>query len=78
MLALQDVRSPDIGQRIRYLFFLATPHRSSVLTALFENALRLSRVLSAKHYVGDLEKNIASAQIINHDSRNYVHDGIML
>ena len=78
VLARQDSRNPELGQRIRCLFFLATPHRGSDFAALLNNTLRISGVLSAKPYVGDLERNSASAQIINNDFRNCINDDVSL
>ncbi|MCJ1351615.1 MAG: hypothetical protein MMC33_001599 [Icmadophila ericetorum] len=78
ILAHEDARDPEYGQRIRCLFFLATPHRGSALAALLNNTLRLSGVLSAKPYVGDLERNSASAQRINDDFKRCVNDSVSL
>ncbi len=73
-LARQDVRNPEIGQRIRCLFFLATPHRGSDFAGLLNNILRATGVLSARPYVADLERNSASAQKINRDFEMYAQD----
>ena len=73
-MARQDVSNPEIGQRIRCLFFLATPHRGSDFAALLNNILRATGVLSARPYVADLERNSASAQKINRDFEMYAQD----
>ena len=77
-LAQKDTRNPEYGRRIRCLFFLATPHRGSDFAALLNNTLRLSGVLSAKPYIGDLERNSTSAQMINDEFERCVNDNVSL
>lgn len=65
---------PDFHQRIRCIFFLATPHRGSDYAALLNNILAVSGFLSPRNYVTDLVTGSTSAQLINEDFGRYAHD----
>lgn len=56
---------PNFKQRIRSIFFLATPHRGSDYAALLNNILTVSGFLSPRQYLSDLTTGSTSAQIIN-------------
>lgn len=58
---------PEFQERIRCIFFLATPHRGSDYAALLNNILTVSGVLSPRHYITDLMTGSTSAQLINED-----------
>lgn len=58
---------PDFQQRIRAIFFLATPHRGSDYAALLNNILTISGFLSSRQYVNDLTTGSTSAYLINED-----------
>lgn len=73
-LARQDLRNSETGQRIRCLFFLATPHRGSDFAILLNNILRATGVLSTRPYIADLQRNSVSAQKINRDFEMYAQD----
>lgn len=65
---------PEFHQRIRCIFFLATPHRGSDYAALLNNILAVSGFLSPRDYVTDLVTGSTSAQLINEDFGRYAHD----
>ncbi|ROV92565.1 hypothetical protein VMCG_08917 [Cytospora schulzeri] len=65
---------PDFQERIRCIFFLATPHRGSDYAALLNNVLAVSGVLSQRHYITDLMTGSTSAQLINEDFGRYAND----
>ena len=67
-----------MGNVFGAFFFLATPHGGSGLATLLNNVLGISGVLSAKPYVRDLERNAASARIINDNFRMSVDDDVFL
>lgn len=62
---------PGFHQRIRCIFFLATPHRGSDYAALLNNILAVSGILSPRPYVTDLVPASTSAQLINEDFGRY-------
>lgn len=74
ILAHQDVSNQDFVQRMRCVFFLATPHRGSDSAQLLNNILRASGAFSARQYVTDLEKNSLSTQTINDEFRLFADD----
>ncbi|KAI9158094.1 Vegetative incompatibility protein [Paramyrothecium foliicola] len=67
-LAQQDSSCSDIFDRIRSIFFLATPHRGSDYAALLNNILKVSGftgISSSRDYVDDLSVGSRSTQLIN-------------
>lgn len=58
---------PEFKERIRCIFFLATPHRGSDYASLLNNVLAISGVLSPRRYIADLMTGSTSAQLINED-----------
>jgi WD40 repeat protein/pimeloyl-ACP methyl ester carboxylesterase len=72
LLAQQEARG--IAERIKCMFFLATPHRGSDSASLLNNLLSASGVLSARQYVTDLGRNSLSLQIINDEFKKYAND----
>jgi hypothetical protein len=77
ILARQDLTNQDFAQRIRCIFFLATPHRGSDSAQFLNNILKASGAFSARQYIIDLEKNSVSTQTINDEFRNFA-DELML
>ncbi|ROV96972.1 hypothetical protein VSDG_04162 [Cytospora chrysosperma] len=65
---------PEFQERIRCIFFLATPHRGSDYAALLNNVLAVSGVLSPRHYISDLVTGSTSAQLINEDFARYASE----
>ncbi|KUI53165.1 Vegetative incompatibility protein HET-E-1 [Cytospora mali] len=65
---------PGFQERIRCIFFLATPHRGSDYAALLNNILAVSGVLSPRHYITDLVAGSTSAQLINEDFGRHASD----
>jgi len=72
LLARQEAR--DIAQRVKYIFFLATPHRGSDSASLLNNLLSVSGVLSRRQYVADLGRNSVALQVINDEFKNFAND----
>lgn len=66
MLGLKD--------RIKTLFFLATPHRGSDYAAVLNNILAVSGVMSSRHYITDLTTGSMSAELINNEFGKYAND----
>ncbi|KAI1391831.1 NACHT and WD domain protein [Hypoxylon trugodes] len=62
---------PDLGDRIKCIFFLATPHRGSDYAALLNNILAATGVMSSRHYITDLTIGSTSAEQINKDFRKH-------
>jgi hypothetical protein len=67
LLARQDDKTRDLADRIKCMFFLATPHRGSEAARLLNNILRASAVLSSKQYISDLTRNSPMLATINDD-----------
>ncbi|KAI0132592.1 NACHT and WD domain protein [Xylariales sp. AK1849] len=65
---------PDFQERIRCIFFLATPHRGSDYAAVLNNILTISGILSPRDYITDLTAGSTSAQLINEDFGRYAND----
>ncbi|KAK4154703.1 hypothetical protein C8A00DRAFT_42579 [Chaetomidium leptoderma] len=65
---------PEIGPRIRCIFFLATPHRGSDYAATLNNILAITGILSPRQYITDLMTGSVSIQLINEDFGNCAHD----
>ncbi|KAB5572683.1 NACHT and WD domain protein [Coniochaeta sp. 2T2.1] len=67
----------DIAERIKCLFFLATPHRGSDFAALLNRILKVSSVTgmaSSREYVNDIKAGSTSSQIINEDFGKYAEN----
>ncbi|KAH6975963.1 NACHT and WD domain protein [Ilyonectria sp. MPI-CAGE-AT-0026] len=64
----------EFQDRIRCIFFLATPHRGSNYAAMFNNILTVSGVMSSQPYISDLTTGSTSAQRINDDFLKYAND----
>ncbi|KAI3320814.1 hypothetical protein HD806DRAFT_537878 [Xylariaceae sp. AK1471] len=71
ILAQQDPRDHGLADRMRCMFFLATPHRGSDSAKLLNNILRASTVLSSRQYISDIFKGSPSLQIINDEFRAF-------
>ncbi|RYP60677.1 hypothetical protein DL769_008016 [Monosporascus sp. CRB-8-3] len=65
---------PDFKDRIRCIFFLATPHRGSDYAAILNNILMVSGVMSSRHYITDLTTGSTSTELINNDFGKYAND----
>lgn len=64
----------EFQERIRCIFFLATPHRGSDYAALLNNILTISGVMSSRQYIADLTTGSTSAQLINEDFGRHAND----
>lgn len=64
----------DFRDRIRCIFFLATPHRGSDYAAVLNNIITMSGFISSRDYVKDLTTGSSSAQLINEEFGKYAHD----
>lgn len=58
---------PEFQERIRCMFFLATPHRGSDYAAVLNNILTISGIMSSRHYITDITTDSESAQQVNED-----------
>ncbi|KAK1764024.1 hypothetical protein QBC33DRAFT_548570 [Phialemonium atrogriseum] len=65
---------PDFKNRVRCIFFLATPHRGSGHAATLNNLLTVSGIMSSRHYLADLATGSTSIQLINDDFERCAHD----
>ncbi|KAH8907338.1 NACHT and WD domain protein [Coniochaeta sp. PMI_546] len=63
----------DFRDRIRCIFFLATPHRGSDYAAILNNILTMTGILSSRDYIKDLTTGSRSAQLINDEFGKYAH-----
>lgn len=64
----------EFADRIRAMFFLATPHRGSAYASTLSNILRISGFLPSREYLEELTTDSASIQLINHDFCRYAGD----
>lgn len=64
----------ELKDRIRCMFFLATPHRGSDYAALLNNVLAVSGILSPRRYITDLMTGSTSTQLINEDFARYASE----
>lgn len=71
LLAQQDPNHHSLSNRIRCMFFLATPHRGSDSAKLLNNVLRASTVFSSRQYITDILKGSPSLQTINDEFRAF-------
>lgn len=74
ILACRNRDHCDISNRIRSIFFLATPHKGSDYAALLNNILKVSGVAglsSSREYLDDLAVGSKSTQLINEEFINY-------
>jgi hypothetical protein len=70
ILAYRDRGQCDISDRIRAIFFLATPHRGSDYAALLNNVLKVSGyagISSSREYINNLAVGSKSTQLINEE-----------
>ncbi|KAI0107919.1 NACHT and WD domain protein [Hypoxylon sp. NC0597] len=65
---------PDFRDRIKCIFFLATPHRGSDYAAILNNILALSGIMSSRPYITDLTTGSTSAKLINDDFGKYANE----
>lgn len=68
--AHQDRDRPQLADRIRCVFFLATPHKGSEYASILNRVLKVSGItglMSSREYVSELSKGSTSAQLINED-----------
>lgn len=68
----QDV--PELKDRIRTIFFLATPHRGSDYASTLNNILAVSGIMSSRHYIADLMTGSTSIQLINDSFGKCAHE----
>ncbi|KAK6860641.1 NACHT and WD domain protein [Apiospora arundinis] len=74
LLAQQDHRFKDLADRIRCMFFLATPHRGCDSAKTLNTVLRASTVLSGREYIHELTRNSTSLQVISDEFRSYAEN----
>ncbi|OTA96815.1 hypothetical protein M434DRAFT_392501 [Hypoxylon sp. CO27-5] len=65
---------PDFRDRIKCIFFLATPHRGSDYAAVLNNILALSGIMSSRPYITDLTTGSTSTKLINDDFGKYANE----
>ncbi|KAI0406840.1 NACHT and WD domain protein [Xylaria palmicola] len=70
ILAHQDQAHHQLAERIRSIFFLATPHKGSELAPVLNRILKISGV-SPREYINELYQGSISAQLINDDFRRF-------
>ena len=63
-----------LAQRIKAMFFLASPHRGADSAKLLSNVLKASLLPSSRQYINDLFKGSSSIQIINDEFRMFADD----
>ena len=71
ILAKQKEEFLALGERVRAIIFLATPHRGSDLAQLLSKILSLSS--GARPFVSDLHRNSLATQSINDEFPQYCH-----
>ncbi|KAI0886353.1 NACHT and WD domain protein [Annulohypoxylon maeteangense] len=64
----------DFRDRIKCIFFLATPHRGSDYAAILNNILAMSGIMSSRQYIDDLTTGSISTSLINDDFKKYTID----
>jgi hypothetical protein len=77
ILAKEDKTHPELSDRLRCMFFLATPHRGSDYAAVLNNVLKycgITGLTSSREYIKDLTSGSASTQLINNDFARYAED----
>ena len=68
VLAHQDIgKQRQLAERMRCIFFLATPHRGADYASLLNGILAVSGFSSSREYISDLRRGSTSAQLINED-----------
>ena len=72
MLARQGVAYEMLTERLRTIYFLATPHRGSDSANLLNNLLDLAS--SSRAYIADLTRGSAALQSFNDEYRDYSDD----
>ncbi|KAH8678438.1 hypothetical protein BX600DRAFT_493699 [Xylariales sp. PMI_506] len=73
LLARKSPESASLAERMRCMFFLATPHRGSESAKLLNNILRASTLLSSRQYITDIFKNSPALQLINDEFREFAN-----
>ncbi|KAI8954362.1 NACHT and WD domain protein [Xylaria longipes] len=74
ILAHQDQVHRQLAERIRCIFFLATPHKGSEYASVLNRILKISGITgmtSSREYISELTQGSTSAQIINGDFGRY-------
>jgi hypothetical protein len=77
VLAKLNRDHPELSERIRCVFFLATPHRGSNYAALLDGILKycgITGLTSSREYIKDLKIGSVSSQLINNDFARYLED----
>ncbi|KAI0967043.1 NACHT and WD domain protein [Xylaria arbuscula] len=77
ILAHQNSAKHQLAERIRCIFFLATPHKGSEYASLLNRILKISGITgitSSREYITELTKGSISAQLINEDFARYASD----
>ncbi|KAI0425000.1 NACHT and WD domain protein [Xylaria sp. FL1042] len=77
ILASENHAQHQLADRIRCMFFLATPHKGSEYASVLNRILKLSGltgITSSREYVSELSKGSTSAQLINEDFGRYASD----
>ncbi|KAI0802817.1 NACHT and WD domain protein [Xylaria sp. FL0064] len=70
ILANENHNQSHLANRIRCMFFLATPHKGSEYASVLNRILKLSGITgitSSREYISELSKGSTSAQLINKD-----------
>ncbi|KAJ2990480.1 hypothetical protein NUW58_g2929 [Xylaria curta] len=70
-LAHQDPVHGRLAERIRCIFFLATPHKGSEYAPVLNKILSMTGITSSREYVSELSQGSTSARIINEDFGRY-------
>lgn len=78
MILSRGEDSPQsLSNRIKCVFFLATPHRGSDYAATLHRILRVTEVAglsTTRDYVKDLKAGSASTQLINDEFGKFAHE----
>ncbi|KAI1300890.1 NACHT and WD domain protein [Xylaria venustula] len=77
ILAHQNSAKHQLAERIRCIFFLATPHKGSEYASVLNRILKISGITgitSSREYITELTKGSISAQLINEDFARYASD----
>jgi hypothetical protein len=73
VLAQQD-QAHRLAERIRCIFFLATPHKGSDYASVLNRILKISGITgitSSREYISEISKGSTSARLINEDFGRY-------
>lgn len=69
ILSKQNSTFKMLADRIRAVYFLATPHRGAGSAKLLNNILQIT--FGSREYIADLERSSGALQSINEDFRTY-------